>query len=129
MLFGIFRGFLNTTLVQLTIFCLSFLYLGMSHYGLLANIFGGGLYYDLQDELIGWFLYGLGFRRGYFRADYSTVLIPEAAIAKCPFDFITAVTSYWWVFFRLLAWSLLKSSFVDLFITCFLHLFCRSVLR
>ena len=128
MLSGIFRGFLNTTLVQLMIFCLSFLYLGMSHYGLLANIFGGGLYYDLQDELIGWFLYGLGFRRGYFRADYSTVLIPEAAIAKCPFVFITSAMSYWW-FFRLLACSLLKSSVVDVFITCFLHLFRRSVLR
>ena len=37
---------------------------------------------DLQDELIGWFLYGLGFCRGYFRADYSIVLISEAAIAK-----------------------------------------------
>ena len=29
---------------------------------------------DLQDELIGQFLYGLGFCRGYFRADYSIVL-------------------------------------------------------
>ena len=37
---------------------------------------------DLQDELIVWFLYGLGFCRGYFRADYSIVLISEAAIAK-----------------------------------------------
>ena len=37
---------------------------------------------DLQDELIGWFLYGLGLCRGYFRADYSIVLILEAAIAK-----------------------------------------------
>ena len=49
---------------------------------------------DLQDKLIGWFLYGLGFRRGYFRTDYSIVLIPEAAIAKCPFVFITAAVSY-----------------------------------
>ena len=49
---------------------------------------------DLQDELIGWFLYGLGFCRGYFQVDYSIVLIPEAAIANCPFIFITAVMSY-----------------------------------
>ena len=41
---GNFRDVLNTNLVQLTIFCFSFLYLEMSHYGLLANIFGGGLY-------------------------------------------------------------------------------------
>ena len=41
---GIFRGVLNTTLFQLTIFCFSFLYLGMFHYSLLANTFGGGLY-------------------------------------------------------------------------------------
>ena len=83
---------------------------------------------DLQDELIGWFLYGLGFCRGYFRTDYSIVLISEAAIAKCPFVFITAAMWFCW-FFRLLACSLLKSSFVDVFITCFLHLFYRSVLR
>ena len=37
---------------------------------------------DLQDELIVWFLYGLGFCRRYFRADYSIVLISEAGIAK-----------------------------------------------
>ena len=61
---------------------------------------------DLQDELIGWFLYGLGFCRGYFRADYSIVLISEAAIAKRLFVFITLAISFWW-FFGLLAWSLL----------------------
>ena len=72
---------------------------------------------DLQDELIGWFLYGLGFCWGYFRTDYSIVLISEAAIAKCPSVFITAAMSFWW-FFRLLACSLLKSSFVDIFIIC-----------
>ena len=38
---------------------------------------------DLQDDLIGWFLYGLGFCQGYFRTDYSIVLNLEAAIAKC----------------------------------------------
>ena len=47
---------------------------------------------DLQDELISWFLYGLGFCQGYFGTDYSIVLILETAI------------------------------------TCFLHLFQRSVL-
>ena len=36
---------------------------------------------DLQSKLIGWFLYGLGFCWGYFRADYSIVLISETAIA------------------------------------------------
>ena len=83
---------------------------------------------DLQDEMIGWFLYDLGFGRGYFRRDYSIVLISEATIAKCLFVFITATMSFWW-FFRLLACSLLKSSFVDVFIACFLHLFYRSLLR
>ena len=71
---------------------------------------------DLPEELIGWFLYGLGFCRGYFRADYSIALISEATIAKCLFVFITAAMSFWW-FFRLLACSLLKSSFVDVFMT------------
>ena len=70
---------------------------------------------DLQDVLIGWFLYGLGICRGYFRTDYSIVLILEAAFGKCPFVFITATMSYCWLF-RLLACSLLKSSFVDVFI-------------
>ena len=83
---------------------------------------------DLQDELIGWFLYGLGFCPGYFWTDYSIVLISEGAIAKCPFVFITAAMSFWWLF-RLLACSLLKNFFVDVFITYFLHLFYRSVLR
>ena len=69
---------------------------------------------DLQDDLIGYFLYGLGFCRGYFRTDYS-VLISEAVIAKCPFVFITVAILFWW-FFRLLPCSLLKSSFVDVFI-------------
>ena len=32
--------------------------------------------------MIVWFLYGLGFCRGYFGADYNIVLISEAAIAK-----------------------------------------------
>ena len=36
---------------------------------------------DLQSKLIGWFLYGSGFCWGYFRADYSIVLISETAIA------------------------------------------------
>ena len=72
---------------------------------------------DLQDELIGWFLYGLGFCWGYFRADYSIVLISEAAIAKRLFVFITLAISFW--FFRLLACSLLQSSFVDVFIPFF----------
>ena len=49
---GIFLGALNTTLFQLTIFCFSFLYLGMSHYGLLANIFGEGLYCVETRQLI-----------------------------------------------------------------------------
>ena len=83
------------------IFCFSFLYLGMSHYGLLTNIFGGGLYC-----------------RGCFRTDYSIVLISEAAIAKCAFVFIAVAISFWW-FFILLASSLLKSSFVDVFISFF----------
>ena len=83
---GIFRGVLNTTLVQLTIFCFSFLYLGMSHYDLWRRpVLCGDQTIDLQDELTGWFLYGLGFRRWYFLADYSIVLILEAVIAKCPF--------------------------------------------
>ena len=73
---------------------------------------------DLQDVLIGWFLYGLGIRRGYFRTDYSIVVILEAAFAKYPFVFITAAMSYWWLF-RLLACSLLKSSFVNVFILFF----------
>ena len=42
---------------------------------------------DLQSKLIGWFLYGSGFCWGYFRADYSIVLISETAIAKYPFVF------------------------------------------
>ena len=65
---------------------------------------------DLQGELIGWFLYGLGFCPGYFWTDYSIVLILEGDIAKCLFVFITAAMSFCW-FFRLLACSLLKSSF------------------
>ena len=84
--------------------------------------------FDLQDELISWFLYGLGFCLGYFRTNYSMVLISEAAIAKCPFVFITAAMPFWW-FFRLLVCILLKSSSVYIFTTFFLHLFYRSVLR
>ena len=68
MLSGIFIGVLNTTLVQLTIFCFCFLYLGMSRYGLLASLeealLCGDQTIDLQDELIDWFLYDLGFREG-----------------------------------------------------------------
>ena len=86
------------------------------------------LKYHYCIMVIGWFLCGLGFCRGYFRTDYSIVLISEAAIAKCPFTFITSAMSFCW-FFRLFACSLLKSSFVDVFITCFLHWFYRSVLR
>ena len=51
---GIFRGVLNTTLAKLMIFCCFFLYLGMSHYGLLANIFGGGLYCVETRQLTKW---------------------------------------------------------------------------
>ena len=60
----------------------------------------------------------MGFCRGYFRTDYSIVLISEAAIAKCHFVSITVAISFWW-FFRLLACSLLKGSFVDVFISFF----------
>ena len=83
---------------------------------------------DLQDELIGRFLYSLGFCRGYFRAGYSIVVISEATIANCLLVFITATMSFWW-FFRLLACSSLKSSFADVFIACFLYLFYMTVLQ
>ena len=47
---GIFRGVLNTTLFFF--FCFSFLYLGMSHYRLLVNIFGGRLHCVDTRQLI-----------------------------------------------------------------------------
>ena len=105
----------------------------MSHYGLLANIFGGGLYCVEIRQLIckaSWlagFYMVWDFAAGIFEQTI-TVLISVATIAKCLFVFITAAMSFWW-FFRLLACGLLKSSFVDVFIVCFLHLFYGSVLR
>ena len=83
---------------------------------------------DLQDELIGCFLYGFEFCWGYFRTDYIIVLISEAAIVKCPFVFITPAMSFWWIS-RLVACILLKSSSVDVFIIFFQQLFYRSVFR
>ena len=73
----------------------------------------------LQNKLIGWFLYGLGFCWRYFQADYSIVLISETAIAKYPFvfhncgDFILVVFQTFSLQFYLRAplWMFLYSFF------------------
>ena len=75
---GIFRGVLNTTLIQLTIFCFFLISWNVPlqsgcKYLWWRLVLCGDQTNDLQDELSGWFLYGLGFYRGYFRTDYSIV--------------------------------------------------------
>ena len=55
-------------------------------------LFGRGL--CRENKSIGWFRYGSGFRWGYFRTDYSTVLFSEAAIENCPSIIIPVARSF-----------------------------------